>query len=65
MPQIATIQPDERRAYTVKEFCSAYRVSRSHVYELMARKKLRTVRVGGKRLIPVEAAAELMSGAAA
>ena len=52
----------ERRAYTVREFCSAYRVSRSHTYKLMTLGKLRTVLVGGKRLIPVEAAAELMNG---
>ena len=64
MAQIETVRPDERRAYTVREFCSAYRVSRSHTYNLMSQGKLRTVRVGGKRLIPVEAAAELMNGGA-
>jgi excisionase family DNA binding protein len=59
-----TIRPDERRAYTVREFCLAYRISRSHVYKLMTLGKLRTVLVGGKRLIPIEAAAQLMSGGA-
>jgi len=52
----------ERRAYSVKEFCSAYRVSRSYVYKLMQHGKLRTVRVGRRRLITVEAAQELLSG---
>lgn len=62
--QMQTIQPEERRAYTVHEFSIAYRISRSHIYELMKRGTLRTVRVGGKRLIPVEAAAELMVSSA-
>jgi excisionase family DNA binding protein len=56
------LKPEDRRAFTVKEFCNAYRVSRSLAYKLMADQKLRSVLVGGKRLIPVEAAAELMSG---
>jgi excisionase family DNA binding protein len=62
--QTEIVRPEERRAYTVREFCSAYRISRSHIYKLMTLGKLRTVLVGGKRLIPVEAAAELMNGGA-
>ncbi len=61
MAQIKTVQPAERRAYTVREFCSAYRVSRSHTYKLMQRGQLRTVLVGGKRLIPVAAAEALIA----
>ena len=64
MEKANDFQPEERRAYTVREFCSAYRVSRSHVYKLMSLSKLRTVLVGGKRLIPVEAAEELLNGGA-
>lgn len=51
--------PTERRAWRVPEFALAYRVSVSTVYKLIAQEKLRTVFVGGRRLIPVEAADEL------
>lgn len=64
MMQTQTILPAERRAYTVREFSAAYRISRSHIYELMKRGALRTVRVGGKRLIPVEAGEALLNGGA-
>jgi excisionase family DNA binding protein len=64
MKTAQTIQTEERRAYSVREFCQAYRVSHSHVYALFKSGRLRSVRVGGKRLIPVEAAAELMNGSA-
>jgi excisionase family DNA binding protein len=59
-----TIRPEERRAYSVREFCHAYRISHSHVYALFKSGRLRSVRVGGKRLIPVEAADELLGGGA-
>jgi hypothetical protein len=62
MAQKQSVQPSERRAYTIPEYCAAYRMSRSHTYKMMARGKLRTVLIGGKRLVPVEAAAELMNG---
>lgn len=58
------IEAPERRAYTVREFCAAFRISHSHVYKLFETGRLRSVRVGGKRLIPVEAAAEMMKGGA-
>lgn len=58
------IRPEERRAYTVKEFCAAFRVSHSHVYKLFETGRLRSVRVGCKRLIPVEAAEALINGGA-
>lgn len=64
MAQNQSAQPTERRAYSVKEYCAAYSMSRSHAYKLMALGKLRTVRIGGKRLVPVEAADELMNGSA-
>lgn len=54
----------ERRAYRVNEFCASHRVSRSTVYKLMAAGKLRTVLVGGRRLIPAEAAEALLNGEA-
>ncbi len=53
-----------RRAYRVQEFCDAYRLSRSTTYKLMKAGKLKTVLVGGRRLIPVEAAEALFGEAA-
>jgi excisionase family DNA binding protein len=58
------IRPDERRAWRVNDFCGAHGVSRSTVYKLMKSGALRTVLVGGRRLIPDDAAAELMNGGA-
>jgi excisionase family DNA binding protein len=62
MKQRDTVRPEDRRAFTVQEFCSSHRISRSHAYRLMSLGKLRSVRIGAKRLIPVEAAAELLNG---
>jgi excisionase family DNA binding protein len=50
------------RAYGVREFCKAFGVSRSTVYNLIAAKKLRSVRVAGRRLIPADAAEALLNG---
>jgi excisionase family DNA binding protein len=44
-----------RRAYQVNEAVATYRLSRSTIYKLMAAGTLRSVKVGGRRLIPVEA----------
>jgi excisionase family DNA binding protein len=62
MNTIDTVRTEDRRAFTVKEFCSAHRISRSYAYKLMSQGKLRSVRIGAKRLIPVEASAELLNG---
>jgi excisionase family DNA binding protein len=53
------------RAYGVRDFCKAFGVSRSTVYNLMADGRLRTVRVAGRRLIPADAAEALLRGEAA
>jgi excisionase family DNA binding protein len=55
---------DERRAFRVNDFCALYSISRSSAYKLMAEGKLRTVRVGGRRLIPKESAEALLSSTA-
>jgi Helix-turn-helix domain len=48
-----------RRAYTVNEFCSAYRVSRNTAYELMKNGRLKYFLLNAERRIPVEAAEAL------
>lgn len=62
MPRVLP-QPTERRAYTIAEFCSAYRVSRQTAYVLMRSGKLRYFRICSERRIPVEAAEALMAQA--
>jgi excisionase family DNA binding protein len=64
MQSNSKIKPDERRAYRVNEFCESYRVSRNTVYKMMKAGTLRTVLVGGRRLIPAEAAEALLNGGA-
>lgn len=54
--------PGARRAYQVDEAVAAYRLSRSTLYKLMAIGKLRTVKIGGRRLIPVDAIEALLDG---
>ena len=51
------VQP---RAYRINDFCSAFGLGRTKVYELIGSGKLRTVLVGGRRLIPAEAAEALL-----
>lgn len=49
-----------RRALSVKDFCDAYGLSRTTVYELIKEGKLPDVRIGAKRIIPVDAAEALL-----
>ena len=51
------IQP---RAYRLKDFCIAFGVSRSTAYQLMNEGRLESVLVGGRRLIPADAAERLL-----
>ena len=55
------VQPPGLRAYRVREFCTSFGVSRTFVYSLIAAGRLQTVRVAGRRLIPVEAAEGLLA----
>jgi excisionase family DNA binding protein len=54
----------EKRALKIKEFCEAYGPSRSTTYKLINEGKLKSVLVGGRRLILVESAEALLKGAA-
>jgi excisionase family DNA binding protein len=51
-----------RRAYRVNEAAAAYRLSRSTIYKLMDTGALRSVKIGGRRLIPVDAIEALLAG---
>lgn len=46
--------PPEARAVKVREATQFYRIGKTKLYALMKEGKLRTVKVGGTRLIPVE-----------
>ncbi len=49
-----------KRALSVKAFSEIYGISRASTYKLMKLGKLKTVLVGGRRLIPVDVAEALL-----
>jgi excisionase family DNA binding protein len=55
---------DEKRAFQINEFCAAYGLGRTKTYDLIKTGKLRTVLMGGRRLIHKDAAEALFSEAA-
>lgn len=61
MLQKSTIEPAEKRAFHVKEAAATYRLSRSTLYKMMAAGTLRTVKIGGRRLIPRDVLEALIS----
>ena len=52
------------RALRVSDFCQAYGLSRTTAYELMKSGRLKSVRIAGRRLIPVDEAEKLLTQAA-
>lgn len=52
----------EKRALRVNEAVQSYGLSRSTLYRLIAGGVLHSVRVGGRRLIPVDALEALLTG---
>jgi excisionase family DNA binding protein len=62
MQPTMNISSAARRAYQVKEAVATYRLSKSTIYKLMAAGALRSVKIGGRRLIPVEALEALIRG---
>ncbi len=51
----------ERRALRVREAIAAYRIGKTKLYELMKSGDLRTVKIGGSRLIPVQELESLLA----
>lgn len=62
MPERLTPSPTvtDLRLLTVLETCAALRVSRWTVYRLIQQKQLRTIKIGSRRLVPVDAVAEFI-----
>jgi excisionase family DNA binding protein len=52
--------PNLKRALSVREFNHRYGFGKTTTYAMIGAGKLRSVLVGGRRLIPVEAAEELL-----
>jgi excisionase family DNA binding protein len=58
---IVSSKPDEKRALRVNDASTLYGLSRSTIYKLMAAGTLRTVKIGGRRLIPRDVLEALIS----
>ena len=54
-------EPAQRLAYSVREAVALTGLSRSSIYVLLVQKKLLSVRIGGRRLIPHEALIALLN----
>ena len=52
----------ETRAFGVKDAAKTYGVSRTTIYAWMKSGTLRTVKIGGRRLVPRDALEALLSG---
>ena len=55
------VRLDEKRAFRIDEFCAVYGLGRTKTYDLIKAGKLRTVLVGGRRLVPKDAAEALFA----
>jgi excisionase family DNA binding protein len=55
------VRPNEPLAYRVNEFCRVVGLGRTKVYALIAEGKLATIKIGGRRLTPREAALALIA----
>ena len=60
--RVPDVPIEHREAYSLGEVAGLTGLSVSGLYLLMNRGKLRSVRVGGRRLIPRQALAELLGG---
>jgi excisionase family DNA binding protein len=52
--------PLERLGYRVNDFCKVVGIGRTYVYELINSNRLRSVRIGGRRIIPADEARRLV-----
>lgn len=50
----------QRQAFTVDDFCDTFGPGRSTVYRFIRERKIRTVKIGGRRLIPAEEGRRLL-----
>jgi excisionase family DNA binding protein len=57
-----SIRPEEKLALRIKEAVAVSGLSRSTIYKLVSEKKLRAVKIGGRRLILREDLQALLHG---
>jgi excisionase family DNA binding protein len=62
MPSVTEKQ--ERRVLSIRETAQACGLSRATIYRLIEQKKLATLKVGARRLVPVAAIDALLDGGA-
>lgn len=62
MTQQHTVKTEEKLALRIKEAVAVSGLSRSTIYKLVSQKKLRAVKVGGRRLILREDLQALLHG---
>jgi excisionase family DNA binding protein len=62
MQQRAPKESGIRRAYQVNEAAAAFGLSRTTLYKLIGVGTLRSVKIGRRRLIPVDAIEALLAG---
>jgi len=56
-----TLQPDERRVFSVVEAAAILGISRSNLYKFIAADEIRTIHIGRLRKIPVAAIDEFLA----
>ncbi|KGM17826.1 hypothetical protein N867_08695 [Actinotalea fermentans ATCC 43279 = JCM 9966 = DSM 3133] len=56
-----TLQPDERRVFSVVEAAAVLGISRSKLYEFIAAGEIHSIRIGRLRKIPVAAIDEFIT----
>jgi excisionase family DNA binding protein len=56
-----TDHPNDKLAYTVNAFCRAIGLGRTKIYQLIKQGQIRTVRIGGRRLVPKTEAQRLLN----
>jgi excisionase family DNA binding protein len=61
-PLSVTTESPWRQAWTIREFCEAFRISRSGVYKMANQGRIRTIEVAGRRLIPDSERQRLLEG---
>ena len=59
-PVHSTGADDAPLAYRVAQFCKAVGVGKTKFYELVAAGKIKTIVIGGRRLIPAQEAQRLV-----
>ena len=61
---MSEISQRQKRVMTVAEFCRDYSLSKTKAYEYMNQGKLRSLKMGAKRVITVDAAEDFLKAMA-